>query len=315
MFEVLGIDARQEEVYRALLRSGGCTAAELEDAVTVPAARLQRVLRELEAAGLASRSPDHRIVPARPDVAVEVLVQRRQQELNEARLAASTLLDEYRAHAARRSPVGLVEVVTGAQAIGQRVEQLQRTAREEFLGFDVPPYAVEPSANENVEMAMLARGVRYRVVYHRSALDIPGMLDRILEYAAAGEQGRLLADVPMKLAIADRQMALLPLSLDEPDTEPAAMIVHSSSLLTALASLFEALWERALPLQGAAEAAASDDTRLLLLLTAGLKDDAIARQLGIARRTVQRRLARLQQTLGAGNRLELVVQATRRGMI
>jgi DNA-binding NarL/FixJ family response regulator len=54
---------------------------------------------------------------------------------------------------------------------------------------------------------------------------------------------------------------------------------------------------------------------LLALLLAGLKDDAIARQLGLSTRTMRRRMKHLLDLLGADNRFQAGVQATRRGWI
>src|SRR5260370_3343798 len=63
----------------------------------------------------------------------------------------------------------------------------------------------------------------------------------------------------MKLAIADRRLAIMPLNVNAstqhaPSQMESAVVVHQSSLLDALATLFEAFWDRALPLSFSAEA-------------------------------------------------------------
>ena len=56
--------------------------------------------------------------------------------------------------------------------------------------------------------------------------------------------------------------------------------------------------------------------RLILeLLDAGLKDEAIARQLGVSLRTVQRAVRLVSLTLGVQSRFQLGAEATRRGWI
>lgn len=61
--------------------------------------------------------------------------------------------------------------------------------------------------------------------------------------------------------------------------------------------------------------APADDRRLLTLLSAGLTDHAIARDLGVSERTVRRRITRLQAVLGGRTRFQLGVQAARRGWL
>ena len=117
----------------------------------------------------------------------------------------------------------------------------------------------------------------------------------------------------MKLVICDRRLALTPLSLQHGLTE-AALVVHASGLLDALAALFESVWQRAIPVPELISPA-DEHRRLLMLLASGLKDEAIARQLGIGERTVRRRIAALADRLGARTRMQLGIQAVRQGWL
>jgi hypothetical protein len=54
---------------------------------------------------------------------------------------------------------------------------------------------------------------------------------------------------------------------------------------------------------------------LLQMLTAGLKDQAIARQLDVSLRTARRRLAQLMTATGATSRFLLALAAVRRGWL
>ena len=66
--------------------------------------------------------------------------------------------------------------------------------------------------------------------------------------------------------------------------------------------------------QGSSELDA-EDRRLLTLLSAGLKDDAIARQLGTSPRSLRRRLRHLLDELNAETRFQAGAQASRRGLV
>jgi len=311
----VGVGEGEERIYRTLLRLGVASVAELAAATAADDLPLRATLSTLEEKGLASRAPgpQERFVPAPPDVAVEALAARRSEEVARARLAATELMGQFRAGPGRDSAADVLEVVTGTAAVRSRFEQLQRTAVDELLVFDKPPYTTQAQDNDGTERAVLHRGVRCRVVYDRSSLAEPSQPRTIEELAAAGEDARVSAEVPMKLVICDRRLALTPLSLQQGLTD-AALVVHASGLLDALAALFESVWQRAIPLPEMI-VPPDDDQRLLMLLASGLKDEAIARQLGIGERTVRRRIASLADRLGARTRMQLGIQAVRQGWL
>ncbi|MHA3705265.1 LuxR family transcriptional regulator, partial [Jatrophihabitans sp. YIM 134969] len=61
--------------------------------------------------------------------------------------------------------------------------------------------------------------------------------------------------------------------------------------------------------------ATAGEQALLTLIGAGLKDEVIARQLGISARTLRRRSQELLAELGAANRFQAGAEAARRGWI
>jgi DNA-binding NarL/FixJ family response regulator len=99
--------------------------------------------------------------------------------------------------------------------------------------------------------------------------------------------------------------------------------VQRSGVLAALDALFEMVWQQAYPLElskvdGAvlehgAEAPTALDRKLLALLVVGLTDQAVASQLDLSLRTVQRRLRFLMDLTGAESRLQLGWHAARNG--
>jgi DNA-binding NarL/FixJ family response regulator len=133
----------------------------------------------------------------------------------------------------------------------------------------------------------------------------------------------VLADLPMKMVITDRSTAMVPLVLP---TEQM-LVLQTSALVDGLITLFEMLWQRATPLwpAGAPPAAAGDessgpalsaeDEHMLALAASGLTDQAIARRLGKAQRTVERRMQRIMGLLGAQTRFQAGLQAAGRGIL
>ncbi|MEW2619360.1 helix-turn-helix transcriptional regulator [Streptomyces sp. NPDC048106] len=323
MLAAIGLDEGQEAAYRALVAVGAADVADLARRLTLCVGDTESALRGLERQGLAARSSARpgRWVAAPPAVALGALLTRQRHELEQAQLAAALLAREYRAAAVEPAVHDLVEVVTGASAVAQRFLQLQLGAAEEVCALVTgDPVAVPAPENEAEEQAA-GRGVRYRVVVERAALDLPRALDGLTEAFGRGERVRVTDRVPTKLVVADRSLAMVPLT--SPSAEPAALVVHASGLLELLAGLFESVWREALPLRLNADGAAEEvpdgpdatDLEVLSLLLAGLTDASVAKQLDLGLRTVQRRVKRLMELAGVTTRLQLGWHAYERGWV
>jgi predicted transcriptional regulator len=316
--QAVGISDLDEQLYRALVHNPRATLAHITEATGTSPVLARRGLDRLETMGLVSRQGQPaRFVPAAPDMAVEALILRRQEELERCRIAAATLLAEYQQ--AGQSAAGLVEVIVGREATFQRYRQLLTAARDEVLMFDKPPY-IGPAENP-LEIDVLSRGVIWKAVYAPQALEIPERMAQLRIWQEAGEQARVCANVPLKLVMVDRALALLPLIAETQSEEHTAILVHPCSLLTTLGMLFDMLWEQSLPLRWTGPSAASEvgldetDHAMLQLLTAGFKDQAIARHLDLSLRTVRRRLSNLIAAHGLTSRFQLGQLAVQRGWV
>ncbi|WP_317446096.1 helix-turn-helix domain-containing protein [Streptomyces collinus] len=323
MLAAIGLDETHESAYRALVSVGAAEVSDLARRLSLAEPDTERALRRLEREGLAAQSPARpgRWVAAPPGVALGALLTRQRHELEQAELAAALLAEEYRATAAEPEVHDLVEVVTGASAVTQRFLQLQFGASEEVCALVTGnPVVVSGSENEAEEQAA-GRGVRYRVVVERSVLDLPRGLAELTAALGRDERVRVVDRVPTKLVIADRSLALVPLT--SRTAEPAALVVHASGLLELLAGLFESVWREALPLRlgdaGVTEQEPdgpdATDLEVLSLLLAGMTDASVAKQLDLGLRTVQRRVKRLMELAGVTTRLQLGWHAYERGWV
>jgi len=322
MLEIVGLDATAEAVYEALVGNPPLTVEEVSSATSLDRMGVHDALTTLEANGLAIRTEgDSQVFSATPpDVALEVLLLEQQERIKRTRLFMEQLAARYRRAAAGRSPADLIEVISGRHAVAQRVEQILRSTSTEVRFIDKQPYVIAPEMLAPVEAEMLRRGVPYRGLYDPVGLSTRDIQSEIEPTIAQGEQARVLAKAPIKLILADQRLALLPLRSD-PNAIESVLVVHPSALLEALDALFETLWRTALPLPpvgGKVEEAhglPQEDARLVALLTAGLPDRIIARQLGLSYRTFQRRIGGLLERLGVRTRFQAGLLASFRGLL
>lgn len=326
MLGAIGLDERQESAYRALVALGAAEAADLAHRLAMPEQDTERALRRLEQQGLAAQSSARtgRWVAAPPAVALGALLTQQRHELERAELAAVLLAEEYRAESAGPAVHDLVEVVTGASAVAHRFHQLQLGATEEIRALVTGRPVVVTGIDNESEERVVTRGVRYRVVIEREVLSLPDGISELSAALGRDEQVRVVDRVPTKLVIADRALAMVPLTAG--DAEPAALVVHASGLLESLSGLFEAVWRDALPLRlvpggdGAVvedevEGPGETDLEVLSLLLAGMTDASVAKQLDLGLRTVQRRVKGLMELAGVTTRLQLGWHAYEKGWV
>ncbi|NUK75702.1 helix-turn-helix transcriptional regulator [Streptomyces lunaelactis] len=323
MLGAIGLDERQESAYRALVALGAAEVTDLAHRLALPETDTERALRRLEQQGLAAQSSARtgRWVAAPPGVALGALLTQQRHELDQAELAAALLAEEYRADAAEPAVHDLVEVVTGASAVAHRFVQLQLGATEEVCALVTGHPVVVTGTDNEAEEKAATRGVAYRVVVERSVFSLPAGIAELSAALGRDEEVRVVDRVPTKLVVADRTLAMVPLT--GRGAEPAALVVHASGLLESLMGLFVAVWREALPLRlgagGISEEAApgpdATDLEILSLLLAGMTDASVAKQLDLGLRTVQRRVKGLMELTGVTTRLQLGWHAYAKGWV
>ncbi len=156
-------------------------------------------------------------------------------------------------------------------------------------------------------------GHEQRTLYDASILEQPQGRQWAADWAAAGEQQRILAGVPSEFAIYGDSAVVAVDSWGDPEAD--YVVVRHPMIVQAFVLLFDELWAGAGPMPTARSSDRSDDDHLLELLGRGLKDEAIGRYLGWSLRTVRRRVARLMDDLFADTRFQLGAQAVASGRL
>jgi DNA-binding MarR family transcriptional regulator/DNA-binding CsgD family transcriptional regulator len=324
MFAALGLTPSEESLYNVLIHSPRATVADLAAYAAVSSQQASRDVNRLVGCGLANRLPGKlaRYIAVAPDIAIEPLLVKQEDELRQARRVSRELMKAFHEASRQEHPAELVEIITGESNIRSRTDQLPDAAEQQIRGFDRPPYIM--ALDENVaEAKRIREGVTYRVIYSAQALMWPGRLEYDIRLAcAAGEQARVRPDLPTKIWIVDDKMAIIPINIGH--AVEASFLVRPCDLLSSLIALFEAEWERAIPLRvflgeepNGQEADEPDETRMAVLscLAAGLTDEGIARALGCSLRTAQRHIRKLMQDLHVTSRFQAGMEARQRGWV
>ncbi|GIH16734.1 hypothetical protein [Rugosimonospora africana] len=323
-WELIGLSDLDQQVYRRVLLDPGADAAAHSEALSCPAAQVHGALDRLVSLGLlrldTATGGRHEAVD--PLAGLGALVRERRHALDRLEAASHDLSRVFAAGLMRTEPRRLFEVVEGRAATATRIHDLLGSARSEVVGIDSPPYVAPSSAYvSDAELDLLRRGVRFRSLYASPVLDEPALVARIHWMVESGEEARVLPQVPMKLLVVDRESAVVLLTGEEAAPETVSVVAARSALTDGLQAMFEQLWSHASPIRfgsgrhGATQARDADTTELVDLLTAGMKDESIARHFGISPRTVRRRIAALLDELDATGRFQAGVRAVKRGLL
>jgi DNA-binding CsgD family transcriptional regulator len=313
----VGVSAFDEVLYQAILNQPDAGAAGWALLTGATPARVREACNRLLTLGLL-QPPDSMggLRAVDPRVAIRALIRRRETESELLAATAEEMATAYEAGLLREEPSRLVEVASGEGAIAARLEEMYARAEHEVCLFDTPPYLAPPAPQVDLQADLLSRGIVSRGIYAATGLEDPKVLSRALSMVELGEQARVLPTVPLKLLVVDGCRALLPLTASAAGGYCAVVVWHSA-VTEALQKLFELAWQQATPLgQPVSDGELTEDERTLTrLLAAGMKDEAVARHLGVSLRTLRRRVSDLQERLGTASRFQLGMRAAQRGWV
>ncbi|MFC8722604.1 LuxR C-terminal-related transcriptional regulator [Kitasatospora sp. NPDC057198] len=320
MLQALGLNARTENVYRALLAEPDGGVERIAAVLHLTEAQVREALDELLELTLLRPANDSRALQAvSPEVGLTRLLAHnqnqllfRQQQLENARSAIADLSAEY---TDRRPEDETVLRLDSPEAVRDRLEELAATATGECLSL-VPAGAVRPDrlrAGERPHQLALARGVAVRSVFQDSFRNDPGTLRHARRLAGLGASIRTVPLLPIRLVIVDRSTALVPSGPDGNDR--GALELHGAALVRPLCALFDELWRSgadfARPAPRDGRHLTGSERALLQLLGDGHTDESAGRRLGLSLRTVRRMMKELMDRLGAESRFQAGARAAR----
>jgi len=257
VFEELGLNGYQARVLLALLQVGSATAVQLARLSGVPRTSVYPVLNELEDKRLISQVAGRStswVSPGEEVVLDRLYAEHRERFANlENRIeSARQMLAQLAFPSAAATPY--VHVIHSAPQSRLAFEQALSATTSELLMFTRPPWSWPKGSGNETVLGSMARGVKAKALYQASDLEDPHGASSRAEldaYHAAGTAGRVVDELPMKLAIFDRQVALLALS--DPKLAdvgfPTSLLVEHPGYANLQAVAFEQLFSGAQPYQ------------------------------------------------------------------
>ena len=254
----LGLNAYESAVYLALLVRGGQGSTELAKRAKVPRQRIYDVLRSLEDKGLcAGRDTNPKTFFATdPAVSLPALSAHRAAELERerertesvARSLAESLGPLFASGRCEGDPLQYVEALADPARIAARADELAGAARSHVNSLIARPLILSSEQNLRFLRVPLERGVRYRALYERSALDDSELRGWMDELAEQGQEIRLAPSLPTKMQAFDDEVALL--SMQDPvggTPSFTALAIRHRGAVALLNLAFERLWDEGIP--------------------------------------------------------------------
>lgn len=217
----------------------------------------------------------------------------------------------------RDRPRGESVVVTDdPEEIRLRLIDAARQCTGEILLMQ-PCAAQEPTELRHahpVIMEALRRGVRARALYPHTARGDAATRARVGALTEAGGEVRTSREIHGRFLAFDRKVAFVPA-----DSEAGVAIVYEPSVATFLGSIHDLVWQSAFRLEpgtvGYAETLDDLRSTILELLASGIKDEVVARRIGMSDRSFRRHVAAIMQDLAADSRFQAGVRAAQAGLV
>jgi DNA-binding CsgD family transcriptional regulator len=315
---VLGIDAASERLYRTVLRQPGLSVDALSALLDTTPDLVRHDVQPLLDRDLV-RIVAGAVRPEPPGFALRRIVAREARRVSETARAleqVETIVAGYIAeHQVARSAASeplTIDVIREAELIDV-FETLVPTTSGEMLFLRPDQWNMATASKmDDYVIAAIRTGRTSRVIYPVSVLERAGAIEGRV---AVGEQVRLLAQVPSRMAVFGDEAVVLTHTWGEAGVG-SALLIRERGVVGACRELFEQLWRRATTVSRLQVGSADAERRALLeLLARGAKDEQISRALGLSLRTVRRRVAGVMAELGVDTRFQAGMEAVRRGLL
>ncbi|MCS0600862.1 helix-turn-helix transcriptional regulator [Streptomyces sp. LP11] len=315
------IDEDDILVYGWIVDGGSGRPEQAAAELGLPRGRAESALKRLGALGLVRpvRDSPGEVVVVDPDAVAPTLtaplraaIRHHEEQLDLVHGKINRLRDHFFAGRASNRDF-TVEVIPTLEEVRAALNRASAECQEEVVSSQPGGSGRVPEAMEEAlgrDHALLSRNVRMRTLYHHTARFNGPSQAYVAAATALGAEYRTSHELFGRVIIYDKSLAFLP---DRTDSW-GAVAVREPTIVGYFHDIFEQYWIRATPFSDAAQdglerVAKEIHQTIVDLLAAGLKDESIARRLGMSLRTARRHIADIMETLGADSRFQAGVLA------
>ena len=252
----LGLSENEAKSYITLLTKNSMTVGEIAKISGVPRPKLYEILTKLIEKGLCNEKigkvKRYRVVA--PNIVAEKLIGDYKTQLEQKKIIANNFSNAinsiYLKNVNKTDPLDYIEVLKDKKQIHKRWINLQNTAEKEIIGFSKAPYITPVGDNLNNEIDALQNDVKIKSIYEYKDIIKEEFLKVISLWIDAGEEARIVEELPMKLVIIDEKITMLALN-DPVSLKPSitTIIINHPSFAMAQKYMFESIWEKAMTLE------------------------------------------------------------------
>ena len=252
----LGLSVNEAKTYLALLVKNSMNVNEITQISGVPRTKVYGVVTKLISKGFCLEKvgdvKKYRAVD--PNVVVDKLNENYQKQIEQRKKIAKNFSDSifsiYQQNINKTDPLEYIEVIKDKGQIRKRWFKLQKNAKKEIMGFTKAPYTASFTDGMNEEIDALKMKVNIRSIYEYKDVIKEELVKVISLWVSAGEEARVIKELPMKMIIFDEKITMLALN-DPVSLKPSitTIVINHPSFAMAQKYVFEIIWEKAMPFE------------------------------------------------------------------
>ena len=247
--EQLGLSPAEALVYLAVLNYGPLAATAIASEAGIPRTGVYPTLCSLVEKGLIEGGFGHgsKFMAITPEEALRGLIAREEQKLSERQQVAKELTKALPSLPADAESAldEFVQVIRTPLLIGERLNRLQLEATRLVEGIVKAPILV-PSPWNPAQRTAMERGVHYKALYERAAIEDPKVAPYIDGWLAGGEEARVFdGDLPYKFVVFDQEVVIS--TIIRRSGHPTALLVRNVPYARGISILFDFFWNQAKP--------------------------------------------------------------------
>ncbi|MCW5253886.1 MULTISPECIES: helix-turn-helix transcriptional regulator [unclassified Streptomyces] len=320
-------DELSVRAYEYALSRHAVTARETATALGLPVATAEWIMTRLRDLKLVRYCAEQLTYTATdPDSAqvelvlpVEALIHEKRREVACIHQRLGRFLASYQRHQRSQRRGELVAILEDPREVTLRLADSIRRGSDEILTM-WPVSSHETNLlteTEVLSQEAAQRGVALRTLFPHTAMSHPSFRATLHQNRDAGVDVRTSEEIAHFLVVVDHEAAFLPTD-SAAGRGPLVTAVYEPVIVNLLRGLFENVWQSACAFTGGNPPESALDSvkgSILRMLASGLKDDVIARRVGISSRTLRRHISVIMEELSAESRFQAGVAAANAGLV